>query len=59
MRQDGRVAIKTFGHPQRARVGATFSSRAALRDAGVHAPLMQGIHGPKVDGADSIVISGG
>ena len=39
-------------------VGAEFPSRAALREAGVHAPLVGGISGGQ-DGADSIVVSGG
>lgn len=40
-------------------VGATFESRRALHDAGVHRPLQAGIAGGADAGAQSIVLSGG
>jgi len=40
-------------------VGTPFKNRHALRDAGVHAPLMAGISGTQAEGADAIVVSGG
>ena len=39
--------------------GATFESRRALHDAGIHRPLQAGIAGGASAGAESIVISGG
>ncbi len=37
-----------FGEISGVRVGQCFSDRKALREAGVHAPLMQGILGQKM-----------
>jgi putative restriction endonuclease len=48
-----------FGHIDGVPVGATFSSRAELRIAGLHRPPMAGISGSASGGADSIVMSGG
>lgn len=48
-----------FGHQNGYAVGAMFSSRKALSDAGVHGPPMAGIWGREREGACSIVMSGG
>lgn len=53
------VADKRFGHVPGQPVGTVYADRRALADAGVHPPLMQGIHGTARAGADSIVVSGG
>ncbi|MFJ1758411.1 YDG/SRA domain-containing protein [Kitasatospora sp. NPDC088134] len=50
---------KVFGHISGYPVGTWFVNRAALRKAGLHAPLVGGISGQGDEGADSIVISGG
>lgn len=55
----GHMARKFFGHIPGQPVGTFYPNRRALADAGVHPPLMQGIHGTAKDGADSIVVSGG
>lgn len=47
-----------FGHIPGVRPGQIFEDRKALRDAGIHAPLMAGIWGAQ-EGAYSIVLSGG
>jgi putative restriction endonuclease len=39
-------------------VGAEFSSRSELYDAGVHKALLAGIVGQQASGAESIVLSG-
>ena len=39
--------------------GTLFESRGALNQAGVHKPLVAGISGSAIEGADSIVVSGG
>ncbi|MGX9687114.1 YDG/SRA domain-containing protein [Deinococcus wulumuqiensis] len=39
--------------------GARFVNRQELRDAGVHLPTQAGISGSALEGADSIVLSGG
>ncbi|KAG0705752.1 PUA-like domain-containing protein [Suillus ampliporus] len=46
-----------FGGIPGVRVGAKFNSRQDCSNAGVHRPLMAGIHGPKAKGAFSIVVS--
>ncbi len=48
-----------FGTPSGVRVGQEFIDRRELAANGVHAPYMAGISGTAVEGADSIVISGG
>jgi putative restriction endonuclease len=53
------MAVKVFGHVLGVPVRAAFDGRKELAAAGVHPPLMAGIHGTKTDGADSIVVSGG
>ncbi|KAF7312637.1 Carboxymuconolactone decarboxylase [Mycena indigotica] len=51
--------MSTYGHISGIPIGATFSNRAALREAGLHAPLYAGIS-PNVEfGALSIVLNGG
>lgn len=40
-------------------VGETFDTRAELRAAGLHRPLVNGISGSGENGAESIVLSGG
>jgi putative restriction endonuclease len=50
---------KYFGAPPGVHVGMQFIDRKDLRAAGVHPPLMNGIHGTREEGADSIVLSGG
>ncbi|WP_406112684.1 YDG/SRA domain-containing protein [Kitasatospora purpeofusca] len=50
---------KVFGHIEGHPVGSQYQRRRELHDAGVHAPLMAGIHGNSHEGADSIVVSGG
>jgi putative restriction endonuclease len=51
----GRVFGHISGYPE----GASFDSRAALSEAGVHRPTMAGSSGSQSEGADSIVLSGG
>jgi putative restriction endonuclease len=48
-----------FGEIPGVVVGATFADRAELAAAGVHKPLQAGISGGGLEGADSIVLSGG
>ncbi|MFJ6137834.1 YDG/SRA domain-containing protein [Kitasatospora sp. NPDC092286] len=50
---------KVFGHIEGHPVGSHYQRRRELSEAGVHAPLMSGIHGNSSEGADSIVVSGG
>ncbi|GAA5003151.1 YDG/SRA domain-containing protein [Kitasatospora paranensis] len=50
---------KVFGHIEGHPVGSQYQWRRELSAAGVHAPLMGGIHGNSREGADSIVVSGG
>lgn len=50
---------KFYGHIPGVPVGTLFKSRKELAKAGVHKPYMDGIHGTKTEGADSIVVSGG
>lgn len=48
-----------FGTPDGVTVGQRFRDRRALQHAWVHRPGQAGISGTKVEGADSIVVSGG
>ena len=48
-----------FGEIPQAPQATTWPTRQALSEAGIHRPTMGGISGTKVDGADSIVVSGG
>lgn len=50
---------RLFGAIPGVAVGAIFENRLALSAAGVHRPLMAGISGSALDGADSIVLNGG
>ncbi len=49
----------TIGEIEGFDAGATFESRRALHDAGIHRPLQAGIAGGASAGAESIVLSGG
>lgn len=51
--------MHTEGAPSSVSVGDLFESRVALRDAGVHSPLQQGIQGQQSFGCQSIVLNGG
>lgn len=53
------MAKRIFGEISGVSEGQLFESRKALHDSGVHLPLVAGISGSQLDGADSIVISGG
>lgn len=60
----GRTTGRVFGYVvgldgKPIEVGTIFRDRAELAAAGVHRPLMAGISGSAVEGADSIVLSGG
>jgi putative restriction endonuclease len=48
-----------FGEIPGVPVGASFATRRAVADAGVHRPLQAGICGGAKTGAESIVVSGG
>ena len=50
---------RIFGEIEGFPEGSTFDSRLALSWAGVHGPTQAGISGTSLEGADSIVISGG
>lgn len=50
---------KTFGHIPNVSIGTTFSSRSMCAKSAVHTPPMAGIFGSKIEGAYSIVMSGG
>jgi putative restriction endonuclease len=50
---------RIFGEIPGVAVGAVFPTRRALHDAGVHRPLQGGISGAGLEGADSIILSGG
>ena len=52
------VGGKMFGHIPGITAGQIFEDRKALRNSGIHAPLMAGIWGAQ-EGAYSIVLSGG
>ena len=51
--------MRIFGHIDDVPVGATFSDRRVLLEAGVHRQLQAGIAGSAAEGADSVVVSGG
>ena len=53
------MAERVFGEIPGVFPGQTFGSRRELAAAGVHRPLQAGICGSRVDGAESIVLSGG
>ena len=50
---------RIFGHIEGVPVGAIFADRRELRAAGLHMPPQAGISGSQLEGADSIVVSGG
>lgn len=50
---------RVFGEISGIRPGASFDSRKAVSEAGLHGPWQSGIHGTKEEGASSIVVSGG
>ncbi len=50
---------RLFGPIPGVEVGTLFEGRKQLLDAGVHRPLVAGISGSGVEGADSVVASGG
>ena len=54
-----RKTARTFGAIPNYPPGSLFTSRRELSDAGIHRPLQAGISGSSLDGADSIVLSGG
>ncbi len=56
---DAPVADRVFGDVPGVAVGTVFSSRQEVAAAGIHRPLQAGISGSALEGADSIVISGG
>jgi putative restriction endonuclease len=58
-RQPERARERIIGHIPGIRVGTEFPNRRAVSAAGVHRPPQAGISGNSVDGADSIVVSGG
>lgn len=51
--------MRVFGHIPGVLVGTHFETRKALAKAHIHRPLQAGISGSGVEGADSIVLSGG
>ncbi|KMV28361.1 hypothetical protein AB733_24165 [Photobacterium swingsii] len=51
--------MRVFGHIPGIKPGDKFKNRDALSKAGVHCPTVAGISGSKLEGADSIVLSGG
>jgi putative restriction endonuclease len=53
------IAVRIFGEIEGVTVGTEFASRAELAAAGIHKPTQAGISGSTVEGADSIVVSGG
>jgi putative restriction endonuclease len=53
------VSGRIFGHISGYPEGSHFESRGELSEAGVHRPTMAGISGSEIEGADSIVLSGG
>ncbi|MER7127296.1 YDG/SRA domain-containing protein, partial [Micrococcus luteus] len=53
------IMARQFGHIDGHPVGSVYESRQQLHDAGLHKPLRAGISGGALEGADSIVISGG
>lgn len=53
------MADRTFGEIPGVSPGQAFRSRRELAAAGIHRPLQAGICGSRIDGAESIVLSGG
>jgi putative restriction endonuclease len=53
------MKTRQFGHISEVPVGKTFASRRELSVARIHPPNMSGISGSGIEGADSIVLSGG
>lgn len=53
------ASSRVFGDVVGAPVGTVFQNRKLLSTAGVHRPTMAGISGSGMEGADSIVLSGG
>lgn len=51
--------MRVFGSIDGVRPGTEFEDRKALAKSGVHKPLQAGISGSQLEGADSIVLSGG
>lgn len=52
-------AVRHFGEIEGVNTGTEFASRADLSASGVHRPTQAGICGSGVEGAESIVVSGG
>lgn len=50
---------RKFGHIEGIFEGDTFANRVLLAESKVHRPLQAGISGSAIEGADSIVLSGG
>src|SRR5262245_11113972 len=50
---------RTFGEIPGEPEGSRYASRQQAHNAGVHRPLQAGISGASLEGADSIVVSGG
>lgn len=50
---------RTFGEIPGINIGAIYKSRKDAAAAGIHRPLVKGISGSQIEGADSISISGG
>ena len=55
----GFTVSRFFGTPAGVKVGQFFIDRRELHEAFVHRPTQAGISGTKLEGSDSIVISGG
>ena len=55
----GNIVAKNWGTPAGVRVGQWFPDRRSLTLAYVHRPPQNGISGNGIEGADSIVVSGG
>jgi len=53
------MSERIFGAIPGVQIGAVFQDRASLAKSGVHKPTQAGISGSQVEGADSIVLSGG
>jgi len=51
--------VRHLGEIPAVPVDSTFASRAELSAAGGHRPLIAGISGAALEGADSIVLNGG
>lgn len=56
---DACMADRVFGEIPGMPVGTGFTSRREVADSGVHRPTQAGISGSGLEGADSIVVSGG